>query len=211
MVPVAIFVRVSSSRQDYERQIRDLQAVADQKQYQVVEVITEVGSASKRLRVQRPELQRLLELARAGTIQKILVTEISRLGRKPAETIKLVDQLSELKVSVFTKNIGIETLMDDGTRSFAAAIIIAVLAEVARGETEFLSDRIRSGQQHAKSKGKNIARPTGTTKSKEKLLEENPKVVKYLNEGLTIREVAKLADVSPPTVMKIKKILEKKT
>jgi len=50
-------------------------------------------------------------------------------------------------------------------------------------------------------------RPLGTTKSKAQLLSENPKVVKLLKAKRSIREVAKLADRSVNTVLKVKRAL----
>lgn len=207
MTKVAIYVRVSSKRQDFQRQISELEALAEQRHYQVIKVITEIGSATKRKKAERPELQQLLDLARGGTIQKILVSEISRLGRRPSETLEMIDMFSDLQVSVFARNLGMETLLDNGKRNPAAAIVFTLLSEIARQETETLGERIRSGQDEARRKNKHIGRPTGTTKSNKDFLKENSKVVRLLEQGKSIRETAKLADVSAFTVQKVKALL----
>ncbi|WP_233219324.1 recombinase family protein [Adhaeribacter arboris] len=204
---MAIFVRVSTRRQDNQRQINDLQAYAKRNNYQVVEVIQEVGSATRRKRLQRPELEQLLQLARLGKITKLLVTEVSRLGRRPAETLELIEQLTELNVSIYSQNFGLETLLPNGKRNPAASLIFLVFAELARVEAEGLADRIRSGQQQARSLGKNIGRPTGTTKNAGQVLQEYPQVVKLLKSNYSIRQVAKLSEVSTVTVQKVKKAL----
>ncbi|GAB2553014.1 recombinase family protein [Rufibacter soli] len=210
MIKVAIYVRVSSKRQDYQRQISELLMVAEQKRFEVVKVFREIGSASKRKRAERPELLQLMEMAATGAIQKILVSEISRLGRKTSEMLDLIERLSELKVSVYAKNLGMETLLDTGRRNPGASIVFTILAELARVETEELSERIKSGLEEARRNNKQIGRPSGSAKPIELVMSENPKVVKYLKQGKSIRETAKLADVSTPLVQKIKKALTPK-
>ncbi|WP_460444342.1 recombinase family protein, partial [Amycolatopsis magusensis] len=78
-----------------------------------------LGSAPKRKRAEWPELLQLMEMAATGAIQKILVSEISRLGRKTSEMLDLIERLSELKVSVYAKNLGMETLLDTSRRAQA--------------------------------------------------------------------------------------------
>lgn len=90
VIPVALFVRVSTPAQDYTRQVSDLTAVANKQGYHITHIIAETGSATKRLNVDRPEVEFLLTLCRAKTIRKVLVTEFSRLGRRRSETPALM-------------------------------------------------------------------------------------------------------------------------
>ena len=78
--PVAIFGRVSLDSMDFQRQISDLQKVADRLNYEVVSIITEKISGAKN-NDERLGVQQLLQEARQGIFQKILCTEVSRLGR----------------------------------------------------------------------------------------------------------------------------------
>lgn len=48
MIPVALFVRVSTKEQDYSRQVSDLTAYAKRQGYVITHVIHETGSATKR-------------------------------------------------------------------------------------------------------------------------------------------------------------------
>ena len=80
MIPVALFVRVSTKEQDYARQVPDLTAYAQKQGYSIAHIIHETGSTTKRRNVDRPELDRLLKLCRTRAIKKVLVTEFSRLG-----------------------------------------------------------------------------------------------------------------------------------
>lgn len=206
MTKVAIFVRVSKLTQDYTRQISDLQAYAAGRNYQVVEIISEKISGAKK-NEERVGIQQLLQLARKGKINKVLTSEISRLGRNSKENYDLLHELSNLKVSIYSQDMGMETLTTDGKLSVVAEILYTVFSSIYRQERERLIERINSGLDEAKRKGKTLGRPTGTTKSAEKLLKENQQIVRKINEGLSIRDIAKICACGTAKVQRVKKAL----
>jgi DNA invertase Pin-like site-specific DNA recombinase len=208
IIPVSIFVRVSSKNQDYERQIRDLTAYASKQGYQVEAIIEEVVSASKTSTEHRKAVATLLDLARSGTISKVLVSEISRLGRKTSEVLKIIEDLSAAKVSVYALNYNLETLTLEGRRNPIASLLFTLLAEFARMETETMAERILSGQAEARRKGKHLGRPAGTIKKPDEILTNYPGIVKDLKEGLSIRKTAAFRKVSINTVQTVKKAMQ---
>ena len=206
MIQVALFARVSSNTQDCKRQLADLSSVANRNGWLVVSTITTIVSGSKKRRSEREDINQLIELAKARKIKKVLITEVSRLGRRSSETYMLLEQLTELGISIYVHNYGMETLLANGKRNPAASLIFVIFNEQARTEVELLSERIRSGQAEAKRQGKHIGRKSGSFKSIEQIKSEYPKVIKYLETGTyTIREIAQLAGVANGTVMKVKK------
>lgn len=208
MIPVVLFARVSSLAQDPNRQLADLQLVAQKNNWDVVSTIAITMSGSKKNRSERSDIDQLVTLAKEKKIKKILITEVSRLGRRSAETYLLLEELSELGVSIYIQNYGMETLLPNGRRNPAASLIFVIFSEQARMETELLSERIRSGQAEARRQGVHIGRKAGSCKSVAKLESEYPKVIKYLKSGTySIREIAQLAQVAPGTVMKVKRSL----
>lgn len=206
-IPVAIFVRVSRKLQSYDRQVSDLKEYAQRQGYQVIEVIFEKGSATKRRNTERPELEQLLQLCGFGKIKKVLVSEFSRLGRRRGETPALMESITELGVSVYVHNIGIETLMASGKRNPVAGIVMAAMFELDAMETERLSERILSGMEEAKRKGKVIGRPTGSKKKTEEFLKKYAPVVKDLKKGFSIRKTAAFREISVATVNRIKRAI----
>lgn len=203
---VAIFVRVSKQRQDYERQIADLSAYAKKQGYNIVSIIAEKVSGAKR-NLEREGLQELIQLAHSNTIQKVLVSEVSRLGRRTSEVLRVLEELSDVGVSVYAHNYNLETLTPQGKRNPVASLLFTFLAEFSRLERETLVERINSGLDQARRRGKRLGRPEGTTKSSEQLLREYPMVVRLLKQGYSLRKIAKLADVSVNTVRKVKEAL----
>ena len=191
---------------DCNRQLADLSSVANRNGWLVVSTITTTVSGSKKRRSEREDINQLIELAKARKIKKVLITEVSRLGRRSSETYMLLEQLTELGISIYVHNYGMETLLANGKRNPAASLIFVIFNEQARTEVELLSERIRSGQAEAKRQGKHIGRKSGSFKSIEQIKSEYPKVIKYLETGTyTIREIAQLAGVANGTVMKVKK------
>lgn len=98
--------------------------------------------------------------------------EVSHLARRNSIAHAFVETLEELKVSLYWHQQGIETLLPNGKRNPAAAIMFALLAEMARAEREILSERIKSGLNEAKRKGRKLGRPAGSTDSPEEFLKK---------------------------------------
>ena len=111
----AIFVRVSKREQDYQRQLEDLRVVAQTQNVEIVKEIAEKISGAK-TNQERDGLQDLLTLARNHTIDKVLVQEVSRLGRTTVEVLKVLEEMTALGVSVYVQNFGIEVLITTGRK-----------------------------------------------------------------------------------------------
>jgi len=208
-VPVAILVRVSTQRQQTDRQVAELSEYAKANGYTVVEVCSEVVSG----RVgadERTGLQRAEELARRGKIKKVLVHEVSRIARRNSVTHSFVETLLELGVSLYWHQQRIETLLPNGKRNPAAGIMLALLSEMALAETETLRERIKSGLLEAKRKGVKLGRPSGVV-SETLFLKAHSEVVRLLGEGQSIRNTAKIAGKCVATVQKVKATLKAQT
>ncbi|SDY83116.1 recombinase family protein [Hymenobacter psychrophilus] len=164
MQQAVIFVRVSKKEQDYQRQVEDLRAVAQSQAVQVVAEIAEKISGAKRNQ-DREGIQQLLELSRRGAIQKVLVSEVSCLGHSTVEVLQIVEELTQLSVSIYVQNFGIETLKN-GKRNPVAQFMFTLLAEFARLERETLRERILSGMDEARRQGVTIGRPVGAKEDK---------------------------------------------
>ena len=202
-VPVAILVRVSTLQQETDRQVSELTAYATAQGYDVVEVCQEKvsGMADES---DRHGLHRVEALARAGAVKKVLVHEVSRLARRNSVAHGFVETLGDLGVSLYWHQQGIETLLPNGKRNPAAAIMFALLAEMARAERETLSERIKSGLAEARRKGRKLGRPEGSTVAKKDLLAKHSDIVRQLRAGQSVRNTAKITGKGGSTVQRIK-------
>ena len=203
--PVAILVRVSTDEQDNTRQITELEAVAKDRGWSVVDVVREDGvSGASRV---RPKLAHVLRLAESGAIAKVLVHEITRLSRHPAVLHDAVERCNECGVSIYWHSQHIETLMPDGERNPAAGMMLAILGEMGRTEREFLTRRIRSGMDAAKAAGRHMGRPTGSGMGDAALLAKHADVVRLVKAGQSIRHAARITGKAKGTVETVRKIL----
>jgi DNA invertase Pin-like site-specific DNA recombinase len=203
VVPVAILVRGSTKRQETERQVHELRAVADARGWQVVEVVEEDGVSGAAKDADRHGLARVETLAAAGAIRKVLVHEVSRVGRRPAVVHGFVERLLDMKVSLYWHSQRVETMLDSGKRNPSAGMMLAVLAEMALAERETLRERVLSGLEAARRAGKVLGRPVGTVMPRDQLLARHADVVRLLRAGKSLRDVAARTRKGTSTVKRI--------
>ena len=205
-IPVAIFCRVSMiNRQDNQRQINELEAYAKSQNYEVVEVVSE--SISGRANADdREGLHRILTLANEKKIKKVLVHEVSRIARRSSIVHKFVEDLHETQVSLYWHSQRIETLMPSGKKNQAAAIMMALLSEIAANEVEVLRERILSGLAEARRKGVQLGRRKGTSIPPATLLQKHSDIVRKLKEGQSIRNTAAITKKGFGTVVRVRNV-----
>jgi DNA invertase Pin-like site-specific DNA recombinase len=206
-IPVAIFARVSSDEQDFNRQILDLKKIAVANNFEVVSIISEKVSGAKS-NDERIGIQQLLNEARQGKFQKVLCAEVSRLGRSTIQTLKLVEELHQLGISIYLQDLKTETLDEKGEISFQTEIMLHMLSLFAKNERRNLTDRIRSGMNQARLKNIHCGRPKESKEDNSTFLSKYPRVVDGLKRGFSVRECVKLYDTSLGTVAKIRKMIE---
>ena len=100
-----------------------------------------------------------------------------------------------------------ETLLSSGKENIVFKPILITLMGYAEMERELTRERILSGLDEARRKGKKLGRPKGSVIDKTHLLEKHKKVVKELKTGMSIRKTAKICAVSVFTVQKVKRLM----
>ena len=201
-----IYTRVSTNVQDYQRQIEELQQFASSHDWNVLQVFSEKVSGVKK-NEERQELSKMLDYINNNQVDKVLVWELSRLGRNTLEVLKSIDVLNSMGVSLFIKNYGIETLDAEGKPNVMAQFLVTILAEVARMERSTIKERMNSGYKKYRADGGKVGRKHGYKKNSDMLREEYADVFRLLKKGLSRRNIAKLTNHSINTVMKCKSIL----
>ena len=200
-----IYSRVSTQGQDYSRQIDELQAYAVSHSWIVSAIFSEKISGAKKNN-ERLGLSRMMDYICAHQVDKVLIWELSRLGRNTIEVLKTIELLNEAKVSLFIKNYNIETLDADGKPNVMAQFLITILAEIARMERSTIKERMDSGYKQFRSLGAKVGRKEGYTKSSDMYRNEYSDIIRLLKKGLSLRNVAKLTNHSLNTVSKCKRL-----
>ena len=206
MSKAVIYARVSSTgeRQSTERQVADLKRYAAASGMEVVAVYEEKASGAKKDREQLAECMAFLE---SGGAEHLLVSELSRLGRNLRQVLEVVERLTEKEINIYFQAQGVNTIVD-GKPDATVKAMVSMFGAFAELERTMIVDRLQSGREIAKVKGKRMGRPVGTVLTKEELLSKYPKAVKRLNANRTIREVAGECGLSTKTVWKIKNALK---
>ena len=207
MEKVVLYCRVSTQVQDYERQVSDLTQFAKKHQWEIAETFTEKISGAKKNN-ERKELASLLSYARVHYINRVLVTELSRLGRDTLQVLAAIDMLNKAKVSLYIMNYNIETLTPDGKVNPMSQFMITLLAEVARMERRTIKERMASGYNNFRANGGKVGRKTGYRKSDEDFRTQYKDVFRLLGKGVSLRDISKATGVSVNTVKRCKNLLK---
>lgn len=207
MEKVVLFCRVSTQVQDYERQVSDLTQFAKRHQWEIAETFTEKISGARK-NDERKELTALLSYARVHYINRVLVTELSRLGRDTLQVLTAIEMLNKAKVSLYIMNYNIETLTPDGNVNPMSQFMITLLAEVARMERRTIKERMDSGYNNFRANGGKVGRKTGYRKSDEDFRTQYKDVFRLLDKGVSLRDISKTTGVSVNTIRRCKGFIE---
>jgi DNA invertase Pin-like site-specific DNA recombinase len=205
MTKAVIYSRVSSegNRQDTERQTNELKEYANKMGYELIGVYEEKVSGFKK-NEDRPIFSKMLEEIEKGTIDKILVWELSRIGRSVIQSLQNIQLLTDKKVSIYIKNFNLETLNDDKTPNSLSMFMVQILFSVANMEAQLTKSRMVSGyRNHIKNGGK-VGRKLGSIETEEETIQKHTDVLKLLKKKLSIRQISGLTNKSTNTILKVK-------
>ena len=189
----AIYIRVSSNRQEFRSQELDLkrwvEAFAD-------EPVKWYRDKATGKHMDRPAWKRLETAMASGSVSKLVVWRLDRLGRTASGLTALFEDLQRRKV-------GFESLRDKIDLSTPAGRLLAnVLASVASYENEVRSERILAGQAAAKAAGKKWG---GSEKGRRiKVTAEQVATIRRMKaDGASKAAMARATGLSRPTIYSV--------
>lgn len=203
---VVILARVSTNKQDYDRQIIELTDYCNRVGWEVVNVFANKVSGAKAVE-ERAEIVDMIEYVRTNAIRRVVVLEISRLGRNTLEALKVIQTLNENGVSLYIKNYNLETLNPDGKPNPVASLITTILLEIASMERLTIQERMASGRDKYIAKcretGVKMGRPSSYRKSDEEYKEQYSKEITLLRKGISLRNIYAITGTSVGTLRKL--------
>ena len=197
-----IYARVSTNSQDYERQIADLREYASRMGYEIVKEFSEKVSGAKKV-AEREQLSELMNYVQTHKVDKVLIYECSRLSRRIVDFLSIVEQLNELKVSLYIHQNGLETLQPDGSVNPIAQLVLGIMAQFNSMERGLIRSRMESGYNHYRSEGGKVGRKEGYRKSDEDMKAQYTEEIKLLRKSYSLRNVSKLTHTSINTLRKL--------
>lgn len=203
-----MLVRVSTDKQDYQRQINELNDYCGRAGWNVTEVFANKISGAKQIE-EREDILSLLKYVSEHEVKRVVCLEISRLGRNTLEALKVIQLLNEHGVSLYVKNYNLETLNPDGKVNPVASLICTILLEIASMERLTIKERMESGRNQyiakCRKEGIKMGRPDTYRKSDESYKEQYQKDISLLRKGYSLRNIRKITGTSIGTLRKIAK------
>ena len=206
MIKTVIFARVSTSVQEYDRQVNELTALAKGNGWSVEAVFAEKISGAK-ANFDRTELLNMINYVEVNHIDKVLVTELSRLGRDTLQVLEVIEMLNGKGISLYIQNYNIETLTKEGKVNAMSQFLITILAEVARMERKTIRERVESGYKNYRAAGGKVGRKVGYQKSELDMKEQYVEEIKLLKKGYSLRNISKITGTSINTIQKCRALI----
>ena len=212
MEKVCLLLRVSTSAQDYEYQYNTLKELCDRKGWEIVKVFANKVSGAKK-NEERKEIVELIDFVQNNKVDRVVATEISRIGRDTLEALKTIEVLNENKVNLFLANYNIETLLPTGEVNPIARLILTICLEISSYERNLIRYRMKQGYEDYLRKRREdkenhpLGRKTEYRKSEQQYREQYKQELTLLRKGISLRNVQQLTGTSVGTLRKIKQYL----
>jgi DNA invertase Pin-like site-specific DNA recombinase len=182
-----IYSRVSTLDQNPQSQLLDLEQLASQRGFEVIDTFVDHGYSG--VRVKRPALDRLMTDARRGRFDVLLVWSCDRVARSTRHLLEVLDEINQLNIQFVSFR---EALDTSGPLGRAITIIIGAIAELERS---LIIERVRAGMRRARLEGRHIGR--------QPLVLDEAGIIGDRARGLSLREIAKTHRISTATVRRV--------
>jgi DNA invertase Pin-like site-specific DNA recombinase len=187
MFRVGLYARVSTEDQNtLAMQNRAMGEYAARRGWTVVMQVREVNSGA----VRRQAREKLLEAARRGEIDGVLVWRLDRWGRSVTDLLATLQELDHLGVGFVSLTEALDLTTPAG-RAMAA-----MLAVFAAFEREVLQERTRAGMAHARQNGKRLGRPATAAA-------HTAEIRKLHRAGVSKSEIARRLQIGRTSVRRI--------
>src|ERR1700729_92874 len=152
MKRIAIYLRVSTSKQETRNQRRELEAVAARSGWQIVKVFQDAGISGAKGRDKRPGLDGLLKAVNGKEFDMVAAWSVDRLGRSLTDLLGILQALHDKGVDLFLHQQGLDTSTTAGKAMFQ---MLGVFAEFERG---IIRERVNAGLARARANGTKLGR-----------------------------------------------------
>ena len=186
------YLRVSTGTQDLANQKLAILEYARRKNFPINEFV-EVQISSRKKPHQRG-IDGMLERLAPG--DRLIVSELSRLGRSLGQVIHIVDELVKRKIRFTAIK---ESIHFEGKQDLQTKVMVALFGLFAEVERDLISERTREGLASARAKGRLLGRPKGVL-GKSRLDGKEEEIRLLLQKQVSKASIAKIVGVTRPTI-----------
>lgn len=203
---VALYCRTSTIKQNINEQLLSLVKICDDNNWDISRSFKDCSTSG--LVSEREGLCELIDFCLNNKVDKVLVTELSRLSRDKEQLKELISTLSDVGTSIYFADTNLETLINNKINSNCLTILYSEI-DFANREISKIRSRVERGYKSYRLNGGKVGRKVGFRYTEMDLLLRHEDVVKLLQNGVSTRSIMSLTGKSNGTVQKIRKILEK--
>ena len=200
---IILYYRVSTSAQDYSHQQAALRKYAKTHHYEIVKEFGEKISGGKKIE-ERAAITELLDFVKTNKVDKVVVYEASRLSRRQIDFLSIIEQLTELGVSLYILQNGLETLLPDKTPSPISNLVLGLMSQFNSLEKTLIRARMSIGYEHHRASGGSVGRKVGYRKSEDEYRLTYDREIALLSKGNTLKDVRAITGTSINTLRKLK-------
>ena len=186
MAKTISYLRVSSPQQDTEKNKADILKFANDRKLGHVDFIEEKVTGKKSWKERK--IKGIID--DLGDGDRLIVPELSRLGRSMLEVVEIIAVSKEKGIHVFSVKGPWE--LNGTIQSKVMALVLSMVSEI---ENDFISARVKEGLRQAKLQGKQLGRPPGPGKSK--LDKYRDEIIAFLKTGSPKIYIAKRYKTTP--------------
>jgi DNA invertase Pin-like site-specific DNA recombinase len=202
-----IYSRVSSNSQNNERQILNLKQIAQERGWEVRRIFQEKVSGTVKAD-SRPEFKKMIQYLESTGIKLVLISEVSRIGRRVVDVLNNVEMLHQQGVGLYIQQFNIITYQG-GREDPVAKMLLQMLSIGAEMENSLRRIRQMEGIQVARINNKYSGRKKGATTRPKDLLRKYSDVVDLLEKSdLSLRRVSQITNRSINTVRKVNEFVK---
>lgn len=194
MNSTAVYIRVSSKRQDTASQEPDVKRYLAANGLEGAPVYRDKFTGRT---MARPGFSKLLAAIRTGEVKSIIVWRLDRLGRTASGLAQLFAELNARKVNLVSLRDGLDLSTPAGR------LMGHVLASVAEYETEVRAERVLAGLEAARERGVRLGRPAGVHTAIKVTSEQARQIRRLTTEGQGVTAISRAVGLSRPTVYRI--------
>jgi DNA invertase Pin-like site-specific DNA recombinase len=191
-IDAAIYSRTSSDCSlSTNEQTERLRQIAAERGWTITHVFTDCPMTVRKGHDRRPGEIALMNAIQSGRIDVVLLWSIDRIGKSLVELVGFMETCRRHDVSLWVEEQKLDTATSNGLSLFDLSTMMASHLRQSR------RDRILRGQAAARSLSIRFGRPPLTKPKVEKAKQ-------FLVAGKGVREIARLAGISPASVSRIK-------
>lgn len=192
MKRAALYLRVSTDQQTTENQRLVLMEVAQRLGWTIVQVFEDQGISGAKGREQRPGFDGLIKAITRGEVEIVAAWSVDRLGRSLKDLVAFLDDIQAKGCDLYLHQQAIDTSTPSGRMLFG---LLSVFSEFERS---MVKARVNAGLDRARARGVRLGRPAIPPIDLQK-------VRKRLEQGQSIRVIARATGFSTATVQRVKR------